>query len=140
MKCATPAARAPGTRVSPNASRVSASSAFSRRKGTPWARASRAVRRILAPPTVNASAPRAAPRTKSRRFISCMVVPLDAGLLLQRRILGQLELHRRHLSAQADVDAPGGEAAVGLALRNHEDLCARLELAALGGRERHDHR
>src|SRR6266581_6498761 len=81
-----PAARAPGTRVSPNASRVSASSAFRRRKGTPWARASRAVRRILAPPTVNASAPRIAPLTKSRRFISCMVSPQqDAGLLLQIR-------------------------------------------------------
>src|SRR5712691_6560630 len=140
MKCAMPAARAPGTRVSPNASRVSASSAFSRRNGTPWARASRAVRKIFAPPTVNASAPRVAPRTKSRRFISRMVSPPRYRPAAPDGILGQLELHRRHLAVQADVDARGGEAAVGLALRDREYLGAGLELSALGGRGRHDHR
>src|SRR5260221_2802954 len=129
-----PAARAPGTRVSPNASRVSASSAFSRRKGTPWARASRAVRKILAPPTVNASAPSAVPRIKSRRFSSCMMFSR------RRRTTGLAALHRRHLPVQADVDARRGEAAVGLALRDREYLGAGLELAALGGREGHDHR
>src|SRR5258706_13929273 len=134
-----PAARAPGTRVSPNASRVSASSAFSRRKGTPWALASRGVRKILAPPTVNASAPRVAPRTKSRRFISCMVSP-SMPACRPRRDSRPTKLHRRHLSVQADVDTRGGEAAVGLALRDREYLGAGLELAALGGREGHDHR
>src|SRR3989441_8918825 len=69
MKWATPAARAPGTSVSPRDSRVSASFALSRRNGTPWARASRAVNSTLAPPTVNASAPTAAPPMKSRRLI-----------------------------------------------------------------------
>src|SRR6267142_4703916 len=66
MKCATPAARAPGTSVSPSASKVSASRAWSRRNGTPWARAARGVSRTCAPPTVNASAPSAAPRMNWR--------------------------------------------------------------------------
>src|SRR5271168_3130870 len=69
MKWATPAARAPGTSVSPNASMVSASVAFNRRNGTFCARASRAVNNTSAPPTVNASAPVAAPLMKSRRSI-----------------------------------------------------------------------
>src|SRR5437867_9935664 len=85
MKCEMPAARAPGTSVSPSASRVSASPAFNRRKGTPWARASRAVRRIGAPPAVNASAPSVAPRMKSLRFISCMMSPRQVRVLLQIR-------------------------------------------------------
>src|SRR6266581_5888368 len=85
MKCEMPAARAPGTSVSPSASRVSASPAFNRRKGTPWARASRAVRRIWAPPTVNASAPSVAPRMKSLRFISCMLPSSTNRVLLQIR-------------------------------------------------------
>src|SRR4051812_26312347 len=65
MKCAMPAARAPGARVSPLASSVSASRACSSRKGTPCARASRGVSNTCAPPTVNASAP-SAPRMNSR--------------------------------------------------------------------------
>src|SRR5262249_21890329 len=64
-----PAARAPGTSVSPSASRASASCALSRRKGTPWARACRGVSSSCALPTVNASAPTAAPPMKSRRLI-----------------------------------------------------------------------
>src|SRR5205823_13637967 len=66
MKCAMPAARAPGTSVSPSASRVSASRACRSRNGTPWARASRGVSRTCAPPTVKASAPSAAPRMNWR--------------------------------------------------------------------------
>src|SRR5437764_2102226 len=66
MKCAMPASRAPGTSVSPIASSVSASRACSRRNGTPRARASRGVSKTCAPPTVNASAPSAAPRMNSR--------------------------------------------------------------------------
>src|SRR5260221_8925240 len=66
MKCAMPAARAPGTSVSRSASSVSASRAWSRRNGTPCALASRGVSRTCAPPTVNASAPNAAPRMNWR--------------------------------------------------------------------------
>src|SRR6266568_1935726 len=54
IKCAMPAARAPGRSVSPSASSVSASPVFSRRNGTPWACASRAVSSTWAPPTVHA--------------------------------------------------------------------------------------
>src|SRR5882672_1422195 len=82
-----------------------------------------------APPST--SAPKGTPR-RTR--------PIPAPVTAPSGILGQLELHRRHLSAQADVDARGGEAAVGLALRDREYLGAGLELAALGGREGHDHR
>src|SRR5467141_2606655 len=68
MNWAMPAARAPGTSVSPNASRVSASSGLSRRSVAPWARAARGVSSTSTPPIVNASAPIAAPRINSRRL------------------------------------------------------------------------
>src|SRR6267378_4604489 len=80
-----------------------------------------------APPST--SAPKGTPR-RTR--------PIPAPVTTPSGILAAL--HRRHLAAQADVDARGGEAAVGLALRDREYLDAGLELAALGGREGHDHR
>src|SRR5437667_12369430 len=88
MKWAIPAARAPGTSVSPNASMVSASSALSRRNGTFCARASRVVNNTSTPPTVNASAPVAAPFMKSRRSIGFIVssprrsIPLGRSRLI----------------------------------------------------------
>src|SRR5438046_7608537 len=69
MNWAMPPARAPGTRVSPSASRVSTSSGLSRRSVAPWARAARGVSSISTPPIVNASAPIAAPRMNSRRLL-----------------------------------------------------------------------
>src|SRR5215813_3845022 len=92
MKWATPAARAPGTNVSPNASIVSASLAFSRRNGTFCARASRGVNNVSTPPTVNASAPVAAPLMKSRRSIGLIIssvsllLPSAKSLLLSPAI------------------------------------------------------
>src|SRR6516162_8163560 len=68
-----PAARAPGSSVSPNASIVCASSALSRRNGTPCARASRADNEAAAPPIVNANTPVAVPFRKSRRSLGFMV-------------------------------------------------------------------
>src|SRR5262245_37807442 len=70
-----PAARAPGTRVSPSASRVAACPALNVRNGTPWARAARGVSITSAPLTENASAPAAAPLSKARRSMSCIMFP-----------------------------------------------------------------
>src|SRR6516165_4378008 len=52
---------------------VCASSALSRRNGTPCARASRADNSTSTPPTVNANTPVAVPFRKSRRSIGFMV-------------------------------------------------------------------
>src|SRR5262245_39961323 len=82
-----PAWRAPGTSVSPRASSVAACAAVNVRSGTPCARAAPGVSNTSTPPTVKASAPIAAPLTKARRSMSCMVsslAPVQAPLLLAR--------------------------------------------------------
>src|SRR5262245_34525920 len=82
-----PAWRAPGTSVSPSASSVAACAAVNVRNGTPCARAAPGVSNTSTPPTVKASAPIAAPFTKARRSMSCMVsslVPVQAPLLWTR--------------------------------------------------------
>src|SRR5262249_44855150 len=56
---------------------VSASLAFSRRNGTLCARASCGVSHTSAPPTVNASAPIAAPLIRSRRSIGFIAPPRE---------------------------------------------------------------
>src|SRR5262245_60540860 len=81
MKCAMPAARAPGTSVSPSDPIDSASSPFSMRYGTPFARASRAVSHTVEPPTLKASAPSPAPRMKS---LLLFILPPLRGLRLAR--------------------------------------------------------
>src|SRR6516225_6363702 len=69
-----PASLAPGTSASPAASRVAARSAVKVRSATLAARACRGVSITSAPPTENASVPRAAPLMKARRSMSCMIV------------------------------------------------------------------
>src|SRR6516225_5630266 len=104
MKWATPAARAPGTNVSPRASMVSASLAFNRRNGTFCARASRGVSQTSTPPTVNASAPIPAPFIRSRRSIGFIALSLSATLVSKiadvRQYLFAEQFERIHQQAQ----------------------------------------
>src|SRR5712672_3545172 len=73
MKCAMPAWRAPGTRVSPTASSDFASAALKTLSGTPCARACPGASMTSTPPTENASAPMAAPFMKARRSTGSMI-------------------------------------------------------------------
>src|SRR5262249_39528726 len=72
-----PASRAPGTSASLNASSALASPALSTLSGTPWARACSGVSMTSTPPTVNASAPAAAPCMNVRRLTGSIVPPLN---------------------------------------------------------------
>src|SRR6266850_1217793 len=160
MKCATPAARAPGTSVSPSASKVSASRAWSRRNGTPWARAARGVSRTCAPPTVNASAPSAAPRMNWRlstmtasssrtvswetirrsRFLKhAPAVRVDqvhvAQVGQQLRTLAWLQVGER-VGARADLDAVEAEEDERLHAHRLDHVERDLEGALAGGARR----
>src|SRR6185369_1739582 len=132
-KCAIPACLAPGTSVSPIASRIAAWPASSVLNGILCAKAWRGDSSTSTPPTVKASAPMAAPFIRVRRSISDIASSLYAEVVLAACCaLNQPSLERRFKSnrnsegeSTGSVRRPRTEQFFGVAGRNALRLLGR---------------